>query len=189
MRLGSWTTALIAALGISPICPVAECQAKVPIVKIGDQTVKLEVAATEQEIQRGLMFRQSLPEESGMVFLFHPAHPVRFWMKNCFISLDMLFIKDGKISKIARDCPPCREKDDRNCPLFPAEGMVDASEVVEVSAGWAKRHDVKEGDPVVFELPGMSQAKDAAAKEEAKKEESQKDADKSSDTASGDKSK
>src|SRR5262249_1698143 len=71
--------------------------AKVPLAEIGKNKIKLEVAQTRAQIEKGLMYRTSLPEDHGMVFLFHPSHPVRFWMRNCFISLDMMFIKDGKV--------------------------------------------------------------------------------------------
>src|ERR1700690_2661917 len=73
--------------------------AKMPLAKIGSNTVKLEVATTEAEIEKGLMYRTSLPEDQGMVFLFTPPRAVNFWMAHCFISLDMLFVRDGKIVK------------------------------------------------------------------------------------------
>src|SRR5271155_4781995 len=90
--------------------------AKMPSAKIGTKSVvKLEVAQTEAEIERGLMYRTSLPEDQGMVFLFNPPRPVWFWMAHCFISLDMLFVKDGKIVEIFHDVPPCRAKTVDEC--------------------------------------------------------------------------
>ena len=128
-------------------------EAKVPTVTIGDgNIVKLEVAASEAEIERGLMGRTSLPEDQGMVFLFHPARPVEFWMFHCFIPLDMVFVKDGKIVKIIANVPPCTSPNPRECPRY-SPGNVDISEVIELSAGYAERHKVKEGDPVKFNLP------------------------------------
>jgi len=128
-------------------------EAKMPTAKIGTaNVVKLEVAASEAEIQRGLMYRTSLPDDQGMVFLFHPPRPVNFWMAHCFISLDMLFVKDGKIIKIFENVPPCRAQNERDCPTYPAGPGIEVTEVVEVSAGYAKRHDVKVGDPVILRL-------------------------------------
>ena len=127
-----------------------------PSAKIGDHNiVKLEVAQTPAEIERGLMYRTSLPEDQGMVFLFNPPGPQRFWMAHCFISLDMLFIKDGKIVRIFESVPPCRAQNLAECPTYPPkeELATVASEVVEVSAGYAKRHGVKVGDPVTFQMP------------------------------------
>lgn len=134
-------------------CPFA-AQALAPTVKLGaDNIVKLEVAASDAEIERGLMYRTSLPEDQGMVFLFHPPRPVNFWMAHCFISLDMIMIKDGKVIKIFENVPPCRAANVHDCPTYPAGAGIEVSEVVEVSAGYAKRHKVKVGDAVSFDLP------------------------------------
>lgn len=128
--------------------------AKMPMVRLGkDNIVKVEVATTEAEIQRGLMYRTSLAQDSGMIFLFRPHRPVKFWMFNCLISLDMLFVRDGKIIRICENVPPCKSKDPRECPTYPEDAEVDVSEVVEVCAGYAKAHGLKEGDPVSFEMP------------------------------------
>lgn len=127
--------------------------AKMPTVKIGEHIVKLEVATTDVEIQRGLMFRTSLADDAGMVFLFRPPRPVNFWMYNCLIHLDMLFVKDGKIVKIFENVPPCKSKDYHDCPTYPPGEGILVSEVIEVKGGYAKEHGVKEGDNVSFELP------------------------------------
>lgn len=151
--------------------------AKTPMAEFGKSKVKLEVAQTPEQIQRGLMFRQSMPEDAGMVFLFHPPRAVRFWMFHCFISLDMIFIKDGKIAKIAANVPPCRSPKPEGCPLYPAEGEIEVSEVVEVNSGYCKRHGIKEGDPVKFILDGMSGTSEGSGNTA-----------KEGDTVSGDKS-
>lgn len=126
--------------------------AKMPIARFGKNEVKLEVASTPEEITRGLMFRTSMPENQGMVFLFQPPRPVKFWMFNCLMSLDMVFIKDGKIVKISENVPPCKSKDYKDCPTYP-EDEVTVSEVVELNAGYCKAHEIKEGDTVTFEMP------------------------------------
>ncbi|MBY0546997.1 MAG: DUF192 domain-containing protein [Candidatus Obscuribacterales bacterium] len=131
---------------------MADCLAKVPLARFGKNTVKLEVADTREKIERGLMYRRALEDGNGMVFLFHPSSAVRFWMFHCFISLDMIFIYDGKIAKISHDVPPCKETDPALCPLYPSEGTVTVTEVVEVPAGYCKRHGIKEGDTVKFEF-------------------------------------
>lgn len=130
--------------------------AKVPLAEIGKNKIKLEVAQTPAQIQRGLMFRASLPEDHGMVFLFRPAKNVRFWMFNCIMSLDMLFIKDGKIVKISENVPPCKSPNPKDCPVYPVDGEIGASEVIEVNAGYCQRHGIKEGDSVSFSLPGTA---------------------------------
>jgi hypothetical protein len=128
--------------------------AKVPVAILGNSkdTVKLEVAQTTEEIQRGLMYRTSLPEDAGMVFLFHPAHPVRFWMYHTLIPLDMLFIRDGKIVRISENVPPCHSENPHDCALYPKEGDINSSEVLELNGGYCKRQGIKQGDSIQFAL-------------------------------------
>jgi uncharacterized membrane protein (UPF0127 family) len=148
--------ARILVLLIASMVALLPVEAKPPIAKIGkNHKVKLEVAATPQQIERGLMFRTSMPEEQGMVFLFEPPQSVNFWMYNCFMSLDMLFVRNGKIVKIFTDVPPCKSKNPNECPLYPEQRPgIEVDQVVELNAGWAKRHDVHEGDTVEFEFAG-----------------------------------
>jgi uncharacterized membrane protein (UPF0127 family) len=134
----------------------ADPTTKVPIVRIGDNVVKVEIASTPQEIEFGLMKRTSLPDDHGMIFLFHPAHHVQFWMYNCLMSLDMIFIKDGKIIRMAENVPPCTSKNPEECPKYP-DKSIEVTEVLEVQPGYAKKHHVKEGDKVTFELPDLGQ--------------------------------
>lgn len=74
------------------------CQAKekIEIKKpSGDQTVFfVDVARTEEELSRGLMFVEEMPQNEGMIFLYPRPYPLRFWMKNTLISLDMLFFDE-----------------------------------------------------------------------------------------------
>lgn len=141
---------------ILSLCLQTSCFAMTPTTQMGQAPlVKLEIADTPEKIQRGLMKRTSLAEDSGMVFLFHPYSKVKFWMYHCFIPLDMVFIKDGKIVKIFENVPPYRSEDKSLAPTYPQEGEgIEVSEVVEVNAGFAKKHGLKEGDPVSFNLPG-----------------------------------
>ena len=147
--------------------------AKQPTAEIGKNVIKLEVAQTREQIEHGLMQRASMPEEQGMVFLFRPKREVRFWMFHCLMSLDMMFVLDGKIAKIAHDVPPCKSSNPQECPLYPTEGEVKASEVIEVNSGYCQRHGIKEGDTVKFNLPNGKAAATTSgdkAAEEPKKE-------------------
>ena len=150
----------------------AQAQAKVPLAEIGNNKIKLEVAQTKEQIERGLMFRTSLPEDHGMIFLFRPPRPVRFWMFNCNISLDMCFIRDGKIVKISHNVPPCKSQNPQDCPLYPVDGEIEATEVLELSSGYCERHNVREGDTIKFDLPGARSK--SAASAEAEKSEAKK---------------
>lgn len=149
------TKLFLSALVVMPLSQ-SVASAKMPTVEIAGNKIKLEVASTPEQIQRGLMYRTALPEDHGMVFLFRPKTGVRFWMAHCFISLDMMMIKDGKIVRIFENVPPCKAAEERECPTYPAatEAAVEVTEVVEVNSGYAKRHGIKEGDTVKFSMNG-----------------------------------
>lgn len=129
-----------------------EAVAKMPSAKIGNQVVKLEVAQTDVEIQRGLMYRTSMEEDAGMVFIFSPPKAVRFWMYHTLIPLDMLFIRNGEVVKIFHHVPPCKSENPRDCPTYPRDSEIEVDKVIELNGGYCKRHQIKEGDKVEFSL-------------------------------------
>jgi uncharacterized protein len=146
--------AILLAAFLVPIASegAGEADAKMPTAKIGPNVIKLEVAASEQEIEHGLMYRTSMPEDQGMIFLFRPARKVNFWMYHTLIPLDMLFIHNGKVKKIFHDVPQCHSENPADCQLYPGGEGLEVSEVIEVNAGYAKRHDLKEGQSLSIDL-------------------------------------
>lgn len=158
----SWLTSSAVLLAVTSYAVAgtnaAEATSKMPLARLGKNTVKLEVASTQAEVQRGLMFRTSMPEDAGMVFIFHPENEVQFWMFHTLIPLDMLFIKDGKILKICQNVPPCKSANPRECPTYPSEGPIRITEVLELNGGYAARHGIKEGDKINFEFPAGPQS-------------------------------
>jgi hypothetical protein len=113
------------------------------------KSVTAELAATDEERQRGLMFREKLLPDQGMLFVFEEEGLYSFWMKNTLISLDMLWInKDRRIVHIARNVPPCKEDP---CPSYSPErpGLY----VLELAAGAADRLGCKLFDRLEFTLP------------------------------------
>jgi uncharacterized protein len=72
------------------------------------QTILLEVARTAQEQSTGLMYRTQLAANRGMLFVFSPARPVSFWMKNTLIPLDMVFMSNGMVKYIGANIQPCK---------------------------------------------------------------------------------
>ena len=110
----------------------------------------VEVAATPEQQERGLMFRQSMPEDDGMIFLNKIDKPSTFWMKNTLIPLDMLFVdRTGKIVHIKANAKPLSEE------MIPSGGSVRA--IVEINGGVAARLGIKAGDHVVFPSLGSSE--------------------------------
>ncbi|WP_017306244.1 DUF192 domain-containing protein [Spirulina subsalsa] len=116
------------------------------IAQLGGQEIELEVARTPQEQAIGLMFRDEMPDNRGMLFVFASPRRVNFWMKNVPIPLDMLFLRDGTIRAIARNVPPCLKDP---CPTYGPN--LDIDQVLELRGGRAAELGVKVGDPVPIE--------------------------------------
>jgi uncharacterized membrane protein (UPF0127 family) len=109
----------------------------------GNVTVNVEVADDNEERVMGLMYREELPANLGMLFIFQEPKVLTFWMKNTLIPLDMLFISGNlEIIKIDRDVPPCA------ADLCPNYGGVYGKYVLEVNAGFTQAHGIMEGDKI-----------------------------------------
>jgi uncharacterized membrane protein (UPF0127 family) len=106
----------------------------------GDHLFTVQVAATPEEQQQGLMFFRSLGADQGMIFPYDPPQEVSFWMKNTLIPLDMLFIRaDGTIARIATAKP----LDETPVPAGEA-----VAAVLELRGGRAAELGIREGDRV-----------------------------------------
>ncbi len=111
--------------------------------------VAVEIAATEDERARGLMFRDRLPVDQGMLFVFEEEGVRAFWMKNTLIPLDMLWLDPGRrIVHIAKMVPPCVADP---CPSY-GPGLP-ALFVLELAGGQADARGLKVGDRLDFVLP------------------------------------
>jgi uncharacterized protein len=111
------------------------------VTKSGVQVFAVEMATTEEEKTTGLMYRKELPDGKGMLFDFTPEQEVSMWMKNTFISLDMIFIRaDGRILRIAENTEP------QSTRIISSGGP--AKGVLEVIAGTAKKYGIQPGDRV-----------------------------------------
>ena len=111
----------------------------------GANLFTVEIADTEELRQRGLMFRQRMPENRGMLFDFGQSRPVGMWMKNTYIPLDMLFIRaDGTIAYIAENTVP------KSLDVVGVNEPVLA--VLELAGGSAKRKGIRTGDTVYHRI-------------------------------------
>jgi uncharacterized protein len=121
---------------IEPLTIATETDAKLFTVEIAD---------TDDLRARGLMFRQRIPQDRGMLFDFGNPRPVAMWMKNTYISLDMLFIRpDGKIAYIAENTVP------KSLDTIGVQEPVLA--VLELAGGSAKRLGIRAGDTVYHRI-------------------------------------
>ena len=115
--------------------------------KSGVRVFSVELAVTDEERAKGLMFRKELPEGRGMLFDFKREQPVSMWMQNTYVSLDMIFIRDdGRIARIAENTEVLSER------IIPSGVPVRA--VLEVVAGTAKKLGIAPGDRVAHSLFG-----------------------------------
>ena len=110
---------------------------------------RLEIAADDLARQRGYMFREQVAADEGMLFIFDQPGQHPFWMKNCKVNLDIIWIDEAqRVVQIAHDRPPCPEVGD--CPnIFP---MRIASYVLEVAGGIARQQGLTRGDTVTLHL-------------------------------------
>ncbi len=106
--------------------------------------IDVEIAENELERTKGLMYRTSLPESAGMLFIFDDAREHSFWMKNTSISLDIIYAdRDKKIISIHKNTRPFSEGS------IPSNG--NAQYVVEVNAGFTDHYGIRAGDRIDFQ--------------------------------------
>lgn len=114
---------------------------------VGNETIDLEVAVTPEQTSLGLMYRTSLSDRRGMLFIFNRARYLKFWMKNVKIPLDMIFMREDKIEAIAANVPPCTTS---NCPSYGPPTLIDR--VIELRGGRAAELGLKVGDRIEIEF-------------------------------------
>jgi uncharacterized membrane protein (UPF0127 family) len=105
--------------------------------------IQLEVAQTQEQQAMGLMYRPALPDDRGMLFKFPSAQPVRFWMKNVPVALDMVFINNGVVKYIQAAAPSCASEP---CPTYGPNTLIDT--VIELRSGRSAELGLKIGDRV-----------------------------------------
>ncbi len=105
--------------------------------------IDIEISDTPVKQSRGLMLRSFLPQNAGMLFIFDTSQPLAFWMKNTFISLDIVFVDEHRrIVTIQKNTTPLSE-----ALIFSKKN---AKYVVEVNAGLCEKYGIKEGDRIDF---------------------------------------
>jgi uncharacterized membrane protein (UPF0127 family) len=140
LRAAALAIAILFAASGAP-AQTADLQKIEIATKSGNRSFVVELARTDEERARGLMFRKELPDGRGMLFDFQREQDVSFWMKNTYIPLDMIFIRaDGTIRRIAANTEPLSERG------VPAGGPV--RYVLEVIGGTARKLGIEPGDKV-----------------------------------------
>ena len=107
---------------------------------------RLELALTPEEQAQGLMYRESLAEATGMLFVFAEDAPHHFWMKNTMIPLDMIWMdSSGKVLFVSADTPPCKADP---CATYGPDAS--AGQVLEIAGGLAAKENVTVGSTLKF---------------------------------------
>ncbi len=116
-------------------------------VELGGQRYQVEIAQDDATRARGLMFRDSMPADHGMLFIHDAEEPQAYWMKNTRIALDILYFDNArKLVAQQRDVPPCSAGN--ACPPYPSRRP--ARYVLELNAGQAAKLDLKDGQELGF---------------------------------------
>ncbi len=142
--MGLFFVALCAWMGAIQLPATAGTMTKDDLVLVAsgkEHIINIEIAQTDQQKSLGLMFRKSLGRRAGMLFAYDKPQELTMWMRNTYISLDMVFIKAGGIvHRIEENTEPFSER------VIASQGNVVA--VLELAAGVARELSLKPGDSV-----------------------------------------
>jgi len=143
-------------LALPLTCLLIGCaSAETPWVELKGKRFAIEIADDDAERARGLMFRDAMAADHGMLFIHDSEEPQSYWMKNTKIPLDILYFNhERRLVSAQEGVPPCSAGD--QCPPYPSEGS--ALYVLELNAGMAQSLRVKAGDALVFG-PGVNSKK------------------------------
>ena len=139
----------IAAGGAGAACKTAPTRAPTVTIDTGERKVpfKVELAVTPAEHERGLMFREHLEPDAGMLFISDSPRRQVFWMKNTLIPLDMIFIgSDWRIAGIVENAEPKT--------LTAREVPAPSQYVLEIGGGLSARYGIRAGQVVDFQAGG-----------------------------------
>ncbi len=124
---------------------VANPQTPLVPLNVGTHTVQVEIRDDELERELGFSGRKTLGDNEGMLFVFEQAMQPTFWMKDMQFSLDVLWIREGKVVEIEENVPHPTETEPVIATMIP-QNPIDM--VLEVPSGWVSRTGVKVGDEV-----------------------------------------
>ncbi len=116
-----------------------------------DHCFEVELALTPQSHERGLMFRESLGSDQGMLFIFDSLKQRSFWMKNTKIPLDILWLNEAyRVVGMAPQAPICEHDP---CPVYDSPNL--SLYVLEINAGFAQKWGIQIGDKAEFKLDSL----------------------------------
>jgi uncharacterized membrane protein (UPF0127 family) len=111
-------------------------------ITINKNKFDVKTVMSSKDISKGMMNKKFDDTFNGMLFIMSEGQHC-FWMKNCIIPLDIVFIDNGIITKIHHNCPPCQKN---NCGNYCGEGNF----VLELQGGTCKNLDIIIGDEIIY---------------------------------------
>ncbi|NCN58837.1 hypothetical protein COW99_03555 [Candidatus Roizmanbacteria bacterium CG22_combo_CG10-13_8_21_14_all_38_20] len=116
-------------------------------IKIGDEQLEVEIMQTLEDQKQGLSGRSTLPQNHGMLFVYSNPAIYKFWMKDMLFPIDIIWISNGKVIETIANIPPPEQNVDINqLPIYSPTKPVTG--VLEVNAGYVKKHNIITGDQV-----------------------------------------
>jgi hypothetical protein len=139
--------AILGACGNHPSNPAGENYRKITLP--GGQTVNAEVLIRPQDILRGMMLRNALAPDRGMLFVHVKPGKYAYWMYNVRVPLDIIWMdKNRRIVEISANTPPCPESDGNKCPRY--GGKKESMFVLEIAGGMAEKYGLSLGQVLDF---------------------------------------
>ena len=109
-------------------------------VKVNNNLFDVKTVLTSKDTQNGMMNKKFDDTYDGMLFFMNKG-PHSFWMKNCVVHLDIIYIDDNHIVKIHHNCKPCFTEE---CESYSGHGDM----ILELPGGYCKKYNLKEGDTI-----------------------------------------
>ena len=148
MNLNGWGLVLILLFSLGAAAWAGAASVRLRFAS--GRNISVDVVDSPAARERGLMFRRKLPKDYGMLFVFSDEKEVEFWMKNTWVSLDIVFIgADKKITRLHERVRPSTEKT-MDAEVARVSGL--AQYVLELPAGAARRYHLKEGQRLKFKV-------------------------------------
>jgi len=150
--LGGLVASVFFGIMLADRSTLAADRGLLPILTPSGITINAEIADTPLKRATGLMYRDHLDKNHGMLFFFGQPQAWGFWMKNTKIPLDMLWLDENKrVVHIERSVPACTKTDD-SCPLYKPNSD-DAMYVLEIAGGTVAQFKIEKGSRLQFTMP------------------------------------
>lgn len=153
----------LAVLAAAPGCSEVRSGPQMEMVIIKGETFHLEIAADETTRTRGLMHRQSIPEDGGMLFIFPRAEYQSFWMGYCLFDIDIIYLDaQGRVTATHKMKKRDPRQDDETVAEYEQRVRRDsypsyypAQFVIELPGGWLDRLNLRVEDKIALDLPRL----------------------------------